>query len=138
VGLHREKLRYSPDQKTWAILRENLLEKHREEDPPSRARDTVRGWINYLGPGFLHVRDGALTDLSERVLRAAADCGFREICPPTELQGWISGAAASWQAVRERHRRGESVKGAQPSDSVGDDLVLNNYWRVPPPDLAPL
>ena len=56
----------------------------------------VDGWVNAYGPAFESKRD----DVPLRVLKTAADHGFRETYPPEEVKARWKSSWGRWQSLR--------------------------------------
>jgi hypothetical protein len=85
-------------------LRQHLVEAHEATTPSAAASMAVRGWVNAHGPAC-----GTLTtgDILADVLKAAADCGFREVFSLETLKQLAGGAWKAWRAclnTAERRR----------------------------------
>jgi retron-type reverse transcriptase len=85
-------------EESWARLTQNLEGAHEEPDPPATARQSLLGWVAACGPAVESLEQ---TGAAERLLDAAARCGFREVATLEEIahrwrQSWLS-----WQRLRD-------------------------------------
>jgi len=80
--------------KAWDRLAENLSATHLAPAAPLRAIETIKGWLDYLGPSF------AFEDrrkVISRIREVADTCGFSEIPTRRGLEDWWEQAWRGWQ-----------------------------------------
>jgi hypothetical protein len=85
-------------------IKQLLMEAHETESPSAAAHMATRGWVNAYGPAL-----GTLTDSDTLadILKAAADCGFREMLSREILKQLVGGAWKTWCSCLKtaEHRR---------------------------------
>lgn len=67
-------LGFDLDENAWKKLEHALKEVYWSADPPSMAKSTIKGWINYLGPAFPSLR----AETQGRLLQTMSQYGFWE------------------------------------------------------------
>ena len=82
--------------KAWLKLEEHLREAHKDPNPLEAAKVKIRGWTNAYGPA-LHKRGPQAT----RILRTAAEYGFREILSRGDLKRQLNASWERWLGLRE-------------------------------------
>jgi hypothetical protein len=83
----------------WSTLELHLGEAHKRPGSPVRAQETVRAWLDQLGPAHAHARR---PDVYGRVARLARDAAFEELPGVRELDAVWQSAARRWDDVRRQ------------------------------------
>jgi retron-type reverse transcriptase len=89
------RLAYSLDERAWDQLAEYLDKTYANPNPTSTAIAVVKGWITAYGAVF---ESGE--PVVERVLRVAADHGYRELSSPGDLHKHWENVRRGWQDLR--------------------------------------
>lgn len=96
-----ERLLFGIPTRTYDVLRENLEQLRNRPLPTVRALQYVDGWVRSAGPAF------AMTEperIIQRILRAAADAGFREI-PRNRFREGALRSLQRWERLRSEATR---------------------------------
>jgi hypothetical protein len=91
---------YSLGKKALDQLAQNLSLTHAAAHPTESTKLTLLGWVESAGAAF---ENGAI--VIPKILRLAADLGFRELASPEELRRHWEIAWGRWQKIRERSYR---------------------------------
>jgi hypothetical protein len=87
--------------RAWNKLEEHLREAHFRPDPPLQARETIKGWVGYLGPCYS--RETSKTDIA-RIRSMALYLDHEEVQSEEEIRFlWVE-AQARWCQVLHRGR----------------------------------
>jgi hypothetical protein len=90
--------------RAWNKLEEHLKEAHLHPDTPLRTRETIKGWVGYLGPCYS--RETCDPDIA-RIQSMAFRLGHEEIQSKEKIRNlWVE-AQARWCQVLRRGRGGE-------------------------------
>lgn len=91
---------YDLGKKAMLHLAQNLGNSHDSQDPTGSARKSLLGWVESAGPAF----QNGVSDIP-KVLRLAANQGFRELASPLEIKQHWEDAWGRWLVLREREYR---------------------------------
>src|SRR3978361_1743203 len=80
----------------WGKLTTALTKAHEAEDPSDIARGVISSWIDAYGPTFGSERD----EVPIRILRTAAEHGFREAHSTEDLKRQGKSSWDRWQSLR--------------------------------------
>jgi RNA-directed DNA polymerase len=92
---HDGRLKSDLSTKAWLKLEKHLREAHEDPTPLEAAKAKIGGWANAYGPA-LHKRGPQAT----RILRKAAEHGFREIASYGDLKGQLKASWERWLELR--------------------------------------
>jgi hypothetical protein len=103
LGLHlrivAERLCYRVGEGAFEELEEALLQAHETENPPLRALEVLRGWINAYGPAWSSERTPVKS--RARLLAMARRLGFLGVVTQGDLEEWMASARRSWLELRQ-------------------------------------
>lgn len=91
---------YGLGKKAMLHLAQNLGDSHNSHNPTESARKSLLGWVEAAGPAF----QNGVSDIP-KILRLAAEQGFRELISPEELRQHWEEAWERWLVLREREYR---------------------------------
>jgi hypothetical protein len=114
------KLRIDLGDGAWTNLERHLRQAYQSGNPPETATHAIEGWVAYLGPAF---EDGK-TDVLDRILRTAAELGFREI-DPDRVGRAITRSREKWINFKRKLDHDPAAR-----------LGVMDGWPAPPPHSA--
>jgi len=105
--------------RAWGHLRQHLELAHEKPDSPLRAIDAINGWIDQLGPCYVHVNRSRECS---RIQKLAAEYGFDEIPSRSALRfRWLQ-AHLRWKKLTAApDTAGEAGSTANPVQDEFDD-----------------
>jgi hypothetical protein len=106
IKWRNNRLHLEVPQEAWRGLDRDLQEAHEAENPPEAARMAAGGWAGAYGPAF----EGEWSTAVDRILRAAARAGFREL-PRRPLERAVQSASDRWNAREAGAPTGEADDG---------------------------
>ncbi len=109
-------LTYGLTREAWRSFTQQLSGVHDAPYPAKTATTVLRGWLEAHGPAFGGDNGSAAVD---RVLRMAAQEGFREVPSRGQLLRIVRDAHARWVSLRSGSSRDDSVGRAVPGSMSG-------------------
>jgi len=98
ITLEEDEIRYKTLPSSWQCLEQSLMDCHEAENPPVRANDLLRGWLNSQAPTLENQR---MDRVVNRVHLLSSSTGFDTSAEHVET--WTQSAHDSWLAFRQNH-----------------------------------
>jgi hypothetical protein len=103
IGMGIGRLRIALGTEAFGNLERALERAHTTVDPPSVAKEVIRGWISSYGPGF---ESAEMRQVVDRIRLTAIRKGFREGHTTYALETMICRAACKWAVFRNESSQG--------------------------------
>jgi hypothetical protein len=101
----------------WKGLEQGLAQAHQETDPPEAARRVVLGWLEFHGPA---VEGPEAATTVARLVRVAAEAGFRELAPRDLLTRRLVESHTRWEVLlRDAYQRVRADTDGTPTGARG-------------------
>jgi retron-type reverse transcriptase len=98
IRLEKDAIRYQLPPSSWQCLEQSLMDCHKAQNPPERANDLLRGWLNSQAPTLENRR---INRVVNRVLKLSSSTGFDTSVK--DIERWTQSALDTWLAFRQNH-----------------------------------
>ena len=97
----QDEIVYAPHRKAWEKLDQALMDCHESNNPTDTARNTIRGWLNAMGPAAENLTEADL----KRIRDTAESNGHRRLISIESLRKVANRSHSEWRWLqRKRHR----------------------------------
>ena len=102
IKAQQDEIVYAPHRKAWEKLDQALMDCHESNNPTDTARNTIRGWLNAMGPTAENLTEADLI----RIRDTAETNGYRRLISIESLRDAANQSHSQWRwLLRERHRK---------------------------------
>ena len=98
ITLEEDEIRYKTLPSSWQCLEQSLMDCHEAENPPERANNLLRGWLNSQAPALENRR---INRVVNRVLKLSSSTGFDTSVK--DIERWAQSALDTWLGFRQNH-----------------------------------